>query len=116
MVKHKRTSYKEPDQQLPRQYSRGLALGIVCLLLFGGTWTVWVLARPLYWRLYAEVIHRYQPDPGFDDAGRQHGLCRQEEAGPVPSGNTGTQGRQLSVSAPSVVRAPATTSQQMHTS
>jgi hypothetical protein len=63
----RRSSQKHSDvgSFLPRQHSRGLALAIVCLLLLGGSYTIWVLARPLYWRLYAEVIHRYQSDPAF---------------------------------------------------
>lgn len=64
MVNNKRSSH-QADLIVPRQYSRGLALGVVFLLLFGCSWTIWVLARPLYWRLYADVIHRYEPDPSI---------------------------------------------------
>lgn len=67
MVRPKRSS-KRGSEHLPtpdRQYSRFVALAIVLLLLFGFSWTIWVLARPLYWKLYADVIHRYTPDPTF---------------------------------------------------
>ena len=44
---------------------RGLAVGIVAatglLLLF----LLYVLGRPLYWKFYAEVIHRYEVDPAL---------------------------------------------------
>lgn len=42
---------------------RGVALGVVGLGLVLVTFAGYVLLRPVYWRLYAEVIHRYEPDP-----------------------------------------------------
>jgi hypothetical protein len=56
---------KQSKQQLGRSPLRGLAVGIVAatglLLLF----LLYVLGRPLYWKFYAEVIHRYEPDPAL---------------------------------------------------
>jgi hypothetical protein len=56
---------KQPKQQHGRSPLRGLAVGIVAatglLLLF----LLYVLGRPLYWKFYAEVIHRYEPDPAL---------------------------------------------------
>lgn len=97
MGQHRRRSQKQSDlgSFLPRQHSRGLALAIVCLLLLGGSYTIWVLARPLYWRLYAEVIHKYQLDPAFVtsngvlDSGRHwHGSSGLQLARSPPSKHT----------------------------
>uniref|UniRef100_A0A383W3X9 Nucleotide-diphospho-sugar transferase domain-containing protein n=1 Tax=Tetradesmus obliquus TaxID=3088 RepID=A0A383W3X9_TETOB len=56
---------KQPKHQPGRSPLRGLAVGIVAatglLLLF----LLYVLGRPLYWKFYAEVIHRYEPDPAL---------------------------------------------------
>lgn len=56
---------KQPKHQPGRSPLRGLAFGIVAatglLLLF----LLYVLGRPLYWKFYAEVIHRYEPDPAL---------------------------------------------------
>jgi hypothetical protein len=56
---------KQSIQQPGRSPLRGLAVGIVAatglLLLF----LLYVLGRPLYWKFYAEVIHRYEPDPAL---------------------------------------------------
>jgi hypothetical protein len=56
---------KQSKQQVGRSPLRGLAVGIVAatglLLLF----LLYVLGRPLYWKFYAEVIHRYEPDPAL---------------------------------------------------
>eukprot|EP00882_Tetradesmus_deserticola_P025734 GHRQ01028293.1.p1 GENE.GHRQ01028293.1~~GHRQ01028293.1.p1 ORF type:complete len:344 (+),score=91.62 GHRQ01028293.1:276-1307(+) len=54
---------KQSKQQLERSPFRGLAVGIIAatglLLLF----LLYLLGRPLYWKFYAEVIHRYEADP-----------------------------------------------------
>jgi hypothetical protein len=41
---------------------RGFALFVVLVAAALLGYTVWMLARPLYWRFYAEVIHRYESD------------------------------------------------------
>lgn len=38
------------------------ALLLVLLAAVLGGYATWVLARPLYWRFYADVIHRYESD------------------------------------------------------
>jgi hypothetical protein len=57
---------------------RTLALVVigVCILLMG--YTMWILARPLYWRLYAEVIHRYESDAAqqlIQELAKETGEC-----------------------------------------
>jgi hypothetical protein len=78
----------EPDLLIPRQYTRGVALGVVLLLLFGCSWTIWILARPLYWKLYAEVIHRYQPDPQLTFEHAAYGAGGDHRLSGVPSCGT----------------------------
>lgn len=81
MGSQRRISQRHNELPIPRQYTRGLSLGIVCLLLFGSSWTIWILARPLYWKLYADVLHRYEQDPNFVQSdgtlgsGKQWGVC-----------------------------------------
>jgi hypothetical protein len=41
---------------------RTLALVVIGVCVALMSYTMWILARPLYWRLYAEVIHRYESD------------------------------------------------------
>lgn len=61
---------------------RGMAIGLVGLMLCGLLFLLYVLGRPLYWKFYAEVIHRYEPDPALaliqeieQDTGARVGRC-----------------------------------------
>jgi hypothetical protein len=57
---------------------RGLALGIVGLMSLGLIFALYMLGRPLYWKIYAEVIHRYEPDPALaliQEIEREAGEC-----------------------------------------
>jgi hypothetical protein len=41
---------------------RGVALALVLLSVSLMGYTIVLLGRPLYWRIYAEVVHRYESD------------------------------------------------------
>jgi len=51
-----------PSASNKQRNLRGFALVVVVLSAALAGYTVWILARPLYWRFYAEVIHRYETD------------------------------------------------------
>lgn len=46
--------------RLPRM--RGVALSIIVLSTSLMLYTVWLVGRPLYWRVYADFIHRYESE------------------------------------------------------
>jgi hypothetical protein len=54
-----------PVPRAPRRERpyRGVALGVVGFGLVALCFVSYILLRPVYWKLYAEVIHRYEPDP-----------------------------------------------------
>lgn len=58
----------------------------MALIIVGATgllllYMLYALARPLYWKFYAEVIHRYEPDPALaliKEIEQEAGTCKQQ--------------------------------------